>query len=313
MTNEIMTGNEMKPLTAAMIKAQVQLIQEVMKAVMEKDVHYGIIPGTPKPTLYKPGAEKLLATFHIGADPSASVEDLSSYDEIRYRVAVKGFRQATGDLLGVGIGECSSSEEKYKWRKPVCDAEFDETPTERKRIAWKKGSQGPYQQKQIRMNPSDVANTILKMAKKRALVDMCLTITAASDIFDQDLEDLPEGMEVGTNGKPPLKEPQKKQTEAPKGDQKEKPKGQTVLISVKNVTKHEKKKDGSPMKSPLYIITSDTGIDYKTFSETLMKIATKEKGTGMILLVEFEVGQFGNNILNLSYSDQPPEDDSAQT
>ena len=39
-------------------------------------------------------------------------------------------------------------------------------------------------------NPADHYNTVLKMAKKRALVDAVLTTTAASDIFAQDLEDL---------------------------------------------------------------------------------------------------------------------------
>jgi hypothetical protein len=45
--------------------------------------------------------------------------------------------------------------------------------------------------KQVRTNPADVANTILKMAKKRAQVDAVITATAASDIFTQDIEDLP--------------------------------------------------------------------------------------------------------------------------
>jgi hypothetical protein len=117
-------------------------------------------------------------------------------------------------LIGVGIGECSSDEEKYKWRKPVCDEEFNETPEDRKRIAWKKYQNNTYQQKQVRTNPADVANTILKMAKKRAQIDMTLTATAASDVFDQDLEDLPEGVAEGVadNKKPPLKEPQKKES-----------------------------------------------------------------------------------------------------
>lgn len=205
-----------RPLTATDIRAQVQLIQEVMKAVMEKDVHYGIIPGTPKPTLYKPGSEKLLSTFRIGVEPETI--DLSTPDEVRYQVKARGFSQESGVLLGVGIGECSSNEEKYKWRKPVCDEEFNEAPEDRKRVVWKRGQQKNYQQKQIRTNPADVANTILKMAKKRAQIDLTLTVTAASDIFDQDLEDLPAGVVEGivekeTEKKPPVKEPQKK-TEA---------------------------------------------------------------------------------------------------
>jgi hypothetical protein len=36
---------------------------------------------------------------------------------------------------------------------------------------------------------ADVYNTVLKMAKKRSLVDATITATAASDIFTQDVED----------------------------------------------------------------------------------------------------------------------------
>ena len=42
------------------------------------------------------------------------------------------------------------------------------------------------------MNVADVANTVLKMAKKRAMVDGILTVTGASDIFTQDIEELPK-------------------------------------------------------------------------------------------------------------------------
>ena len=53
---------------------------------------------------------------------------------------------------------------------------------------------------------ADTYNTVLKMAKKRALVDATLTATAASDIFTQDLEDYtpPEVAEaVRTGAVPP--------------------------------------------------------------------------------------------------------------
>src|SRR5574343_315193 len=105
------------PLTAANIKAQVQLIQEVMKAVMVKDVHYGTIPGTQKPTLYKAGSEKILSTFRISVD--LEVEDLSTYDCFRYRVKARGI-SPSGAMVGCGIGEASTDEEKYKWRSAVC-------------------------------------------------------------------------------------------------------------------------------------------------------------------------------------------------
>jgi len=195
-------------MSAVEVKAQVQVIQEILKGVMIKDVHYGIIPGTPKPTLYKPGSEKILATFHIAADPRV-IEDLSTEDEIRYRVKVYGVSYDGIDIFGVGIGECSSSEEKYKWRRPVCDEEFNEAPEDRKRAVWKRGKEKNYQQKQVRTNPADVANTILKMAKKRAQIDMTLTSTAASDVFEQDLEDMPEEIREGVTREEPKKDPPK--------------------------------------------------------------------------------------------------------
>ena len=214
--NELIPS-ENRGMTAADIRAGVQLIQEVMAATMIKDIHYGTIPGTPKPTLYKAGSEKILTTFRIAAYPK-EVDDLSSYDEARFRVKVHGIHQPTGMLIGVGIGECSSMEEKYKWRKPVCQEEFDETPEDRRRVVWKKGKQGekPYQAKQIRTQPADVANTILKMAKKRAQIDMTLTATAASDVFDQDLEDLPEGIAGDDTTKPTLSSTVKKKEKAAK-------------------------------------------------------------------------------------------------
>jgi hypothetical protein len=202
--------------TAAEIRAQVNLIQEVMKAVMKDGVHFGTIPGTPKPTLYKPGAEKILSTFRIAIEPI--VEDLSTSDEARFRVQARATSQATGVFLGSGVGECSSSEEKYKWRGAICEMEYDETPEDRRRAVWKRGTK-PYQVKQVRTNHADVANTILKMAKKRAQIDVCLTVTAASDVFAQDIEDLPEEMREAVANeapeKPPIQPPQRKSEPQP--------------------------------------------------------------------------------------------------
>lgn len=214
MSNELMTppGGALGPLRAADIRAQVNLIQEVMSAVMKDKEHYGKIPGCgDKPALFKAGAEKLMATFRIAADPE--VEDLSTPDEAHYRVRVKGI-SASGQLLGAGVGEASSGEDKWKWRSAVCDQEFIETPEDRRRAKWKKGGDGAYQVKQVRTQAADVANTVLKMAKKRALVDMVLTVTAASDIFAQDIEELPEEMRDGEGGedspKSGLQPPQRK-------------------------------------------------------------------------------------------------------
>jgi len=163
---------------------------------MKKDIHFGVIPGCgDKPTLYKPGAEKINMTFMMS--PEIEVTDLSTEDEIKYRVIVR-LLSRDGTFLGEGIGECSSNEDKYKWRKAICDEEYAMFEKEGKarvkhKEYWDKDTRAKksYIVKQVRMNPADVGNTIIKIAKKRGFVDAILTVTAASDIFTQDIEDLP--------------------------------------------------------------------------------------------------------------------------
>ena len=166
-------------------------VQEVMNAVMKPNVHFGKIPGTDKPTLYKSGAEVLCMSFRIADE--YHVEDLSTADMIRYRVTCVGRHQVSDVVLGSGMGEASTGEEKYKWRSAVCLEEFEATPAAMRRVKFgKKKGGGFYKANQVRTEPSDLANTVLKMACKRAKMAMVLNVTAASDIFSQDLEDLDE-------------------------------------------------------------------------------------------------------------------------
>lgn len=186
--NNLVEFSENKKLTPAEILTQRGVILDVMQQVMKQDIHYGKIPGTPKPTLYKPGSEILLSTFRIAIQPH--VTDLSTDDVFRYRVESKATSMITGAYLGSGIGECSSNEDKYKWRRVVCDEEWEATPENRRRIKWMKKKNGEaFSVKQVRTNAADLANTVLKIAKKRGQIDATLTITAASDVFQQDLED----------------------------------------------------------------------------------------------------------------------------
>lgn len=166
----------------------VHAVQEVMQAVMKDGLHYGAVPGTDKPMLYKQGAEKLCLAFKIGDE--YRIEDLSTSDVARYRVTCVGIHQPTGTVLGQGVGECSSAEEKYRWRKAVCKEEFEITPANLRRVKFGRKAGGHYTVEQVRTDSADVANTVLKMAAKRAKVAMTLNVTAAGDMFGQDLEDL---------------------------------------------------------------------------------------------------------------------------
>lgn len=235
---------EPRVLSAVEMKNQVQAIQQTMEAVMKSGVHYSVIPGTSKkdrdgkeltkPSLLKPGAEKIMMTFRLGCDPE--VLDLSSADEARFRVKVKIFSILTGSLVGYGIGEASSNETKYKWRAAF-GAEFEEADPTRRRVKYYKDGGST---KQVRQEIADVANTVLKMGKKRALVDGVLTATAASDAFDQDLEDLetiPENdPDEAPAGKPHVSQPKpKSETPAQAAQAKTGPSDQAMIEQVKSM------------------------------------------------------------------------------
>lgn len=208
-TTDIVVAQEVRPmthnLTPAQIKADHTLILQVMETVMKEGMDYGKIPGCgDKSTLLKPGAEKLLMTFHLAPKPG-QVEDIGGPDEIRYRVITEVIHAPSNITVSYGVGEASSNEEKYRWRKAVCQEEWDETSEDRRRHKWspkwKDGkkvwdkAKGAYVMEkvlQVRTNPSDLANTILKMADKRSVISGVLKATAASSIFTQDLEDLSE-------------------------------------------------------------------------------------------------------------------------
>ena len=188
------------------LKAQVNLIQYVMRDVMKQGEHYGTIPGCgDKAVLLKPGAEKLMLTFRLANDVDVETIDLHlGHREYRIKVTLYS---PTGQRLGTGVGSCSTMESKYRFRvgpteltnKPVPKEYWDlrkENPAKAQEIIggrgfiakkddsgnWKIARQG---EKVEHDNPADFYNTCLKMAKKRGLVDAVLTSTAASDIFTQ--------------------------------------------------------------------------------------------------------------------------------
>lgn len=201
---------------------QVAVIQEVMQAVMKPDVHYGKIPGTPKPTLYKPGAEVLNLAFRLDAE----YESAESWDGDHLTVKSKCtlYHVPSGDRLGSGEGMCSTKESKYAYRKgerkcPKCGASAIIKGQEKFGggwICWKRkdgcGAQFKDGDKSIEgqatgriPNPdlADQYNTILKMANKRSLVAATLNVTAASDMFTQDLEDIERHREPEAKPEPP--------------------------------------------------------------------------------------------------------------
>lgn len=170
-----------------------RILTEVMVMGLQND--YAAIPGTgDKKTLLKPGAEKICAVFGIAVEPIVEQIKENEDGDVTYRVTCRVTSIASGVYLGSGIGEASTLETKFAWRGIVCDQEWQEAEAWERRSFWRRGFNGkPAEEvRQVRENPRDKSNTVLKMAKKRALIDAVLTVTGASDIFTQDLEEKTE-------------------------------------------------------------------------------------------------------------------------
>lgn len=274
------------------VVTRVRRIQEVMQALMKDGTHYGTIPGTPKPTLYQPGAELLCSTFRIA--PAPLVDDLSTQDTVRYRVRMQATNQVTGEILGEGVGECSSDEEKYRWRKPVCDEEFAETPEDRRREKWMHGKSGTFKAKQIRTSPTDIANTVLKMAYKRALISMTRVVLACSDIFAQDLEDLPaEVRDSVIEGELQQQAAQRKEPQPkakPNGGSKPADAGLvTAPLAVYDVQARKDKNDKA-----YWVLTLSDNTRYSTREQQTALELESFKGTKSTVRVRYTVNKVGD-------------------
>src|SRR3990167_5538862 len=201
------------------VRDQVNLIQHIMREVMQgptKDhpegVHYGVIPGTPKPTLLKAGAEKLCLVFRLA--PDYEIEEKTDGVHLKVTSKCTLTHIPSGQRFGSGMGSCSTKEAKYAFRKasrkcPNCGKEaiikgkdFKGTGAPTGWLCFAKrggcgakfpdGDAAIESQSEGRVPNEDIAdtcNTVLKMANKRSLVAAVLNATAASDIFTQDIED----------------------------------------------------------------------------------------------------------------------------
>lgn len=188
---------------------------EVMDAVMREGEHYGRIPGCGnKPALFKSGAEVLATTFGL-APRFKLVRTDHPGGHREYEVTCRLVHVASGNVVAEGLGSCSTLESKYRWRRgervcPACGkagtvikgrADFGGgwlcfAKKDGCGAKWPDGAAEIETQSVDRVENPDIAdtyNTVLKMGKKRALVDATLTAVGASDILIQDLEDLPPG------------------------------------------------------------------------------------------------------------------------
>jgi len=155
-----------------------------MKAILREDVDYGVIPGTGnKPSLLKPGAEKLLQWFGFGhaMNRSETERDASgNWMGVTYRCTVT---KAMPDGRTVTVAECEGcagyDEDHFYTTAEQAEAK-ERANAERYRRAVNKAKFAEFRAPR---------NSVIKMAQKRAMVGAALQATSASSLFTQDMED----------------------------------------------------------------------------------------------------------------------------
>ena len=135
----------------------IQMWQKLAQDNLVEGHDYGAsFYGASKPSLLKPGAEKILMLLGLSSEYEI-IEKIQDYDNGFFTYTIRCILTKNGQVITEGLGHCNSKEKKYESDK---------------------------------QDKFMLGNTCLKMAKKRAQVDAALTVGSLSDIFTQDLEDM---------------------------------------------------------------------------------------------------------------------------
>lgn len=158
---EVMVDDELSivarrdPQELQLALQKIGAFQELVRTQLQEGRDYGTIPGAGnRKVLLKPGAEKITVLLGLRSrfEIVGKVED---FEQGFFAYLVKcSLISANGETITEGLGEANTKERKY-----------------------------------VRQDAFTLANTVLKMARKRALVDAALTVGSLSDLFTQDIED----------------------------------------------------------------------------------------------------------------------------
>lgn len=195
-------------------KQRLQQFQEFVKGYMVEGEDYGHIPGVKKPSLFKPGAEKLCELYGLADTyPEKRVRRIENWETglFFYEFTCVLTKKGTKIVIGEGKGSCSSYESRYRFRDgqrlcPHCGKDAIIKGKEEYGGGWvcfrkKNGCgakfldgdqsiEGQQVGKVENENLHDVMNTVLKIAKKRAKIDAVIGATRSSGIFTQDVEEM---------------------------------------------------------------------------------------------------------------------------
>lgn len=166
--------------TVRQLADQRQILMEYVKGQLRKNVDHGIIPGCKKPSLFKPGAEKLRTLFNLTVTQELK-ERVLDRDNNFALYSYKATVSKNGVIIAECEGTCNSQEKKYKEK-----GEWNYDEKLKKNVETK-----------VVVPCCDILNTLQKMAQKRAYVGAIILATGASDFFDQDIDDIKDAKTLG--------------------------------------------------------------------------------------------------------------------
>ncbi len=127
---------------------------QLVKQDMEPNVDYGVIIKGEKPTLLKPGMEKILLAYGLYAELEQLAERIDMPEKFVFYKFKATLKTANGTIVSVGLGSCNNREKA-----------------------------------KLGMNFYDAINSVMKIAIKRAKMDATLGLGAFSGVFTQDMDD----------------------------------------------------------------------------------------------------------------------------
>lgn len=198
-------------------KSKFQMVRKYTADCLTKDIDYGKVPGVSKPSLLKPGAEKICSLF--GLTPKFECVDKimnwngegnpdnEPFFYFEYRCDL--FRG--GEFVASCDASCNSWEKKYRYRNaeltcPNCGKPLRRSKNNDGFYCWTKtggcgatfGAKDPKiagQEIGLKKNfdTAEQVNTFQKMAQKRAFVGATLIACNLSEYYTQDIEDMDRG------------------------------------------------------------------------------------------------------------------------
>lgn len=181
---------------------KVRTLQSTLKNILTDGYDYGKIQGCgDKPTLLKPGAEKILMAMGITSTYELVKQTENFEGKGFFSYTYKCILEKNGIKITEGWGHANSKEKKwgyeYVYEKDL-PLGVDKDLLKKKEFESK--SSGIFYKYEVEADANSKANTIMKMAKKRAQIDAVLAVASLSEVFTQDFDDLPPDEPPTTKG-----------------------------------------------------------------------------------------------------------------